>query len=386
MADNDQPNRSAEAKERSRQQSRAVSGKDVARGVSGQPAGGQRTTPKGSRNGAQGTQGKAQGTQGKGAGKGGQGVGGKRPAGGGQRSPRPGGRPAGATGPRRSSTALLTWGVVGLVLIVVIVLVVVKLTSGSSSPGTAPTSQPLPATIAQQVTDIPASVYDTVGISSPTVTVTPPKVLKNQPLLTFNGQPGVFYMGGEFCPYCAAQRWAIVASLSRFGKFTGLGTMQSSSTDVYANTQTLTFAKATFSSPYVAVRLREYYSNVQNSSGTGYTILNPLNATEKKLVKKFDVGKYTGASTSSGGSIPFMDIGNKVLVAGASYTPAVLSGLTRAQIAGGLTTAKNPVTQAVIATSNYLSAATCASDGNKPASVCGSKGVTEAAKAMGLKS
>jgi len=280
----------------------------------------------------------------------------------------------------------LTWGVVGLVLIIVIVLVVVKLTSGSSSPGTAPVSQPLPASIAQQVTTIPASVYDTVGISSPTVAVSPPKVLKGKPPLTFNGQPGVFYMGGEFCPYCAAERWAITASLSRFGQFTGLGTMQSSSTDVYANTQTLTYAKATFTSPYVTAKLREYYSNVQNSSGTGYTVLNPLTKTEQKLVSQFDVGKYTGASTSSSGSIPFIDIGNKALVAGASFTPSILAGLTRAQIAGGLTTTKNPVTRAIIATSNYMSAATCAATGDKPASVCTSKGVTEAAKALGFKS
>ena len=60
--------------------------------------------------------------------------------------------------------------------------------------------------------------------------------------------------------------------------------------------------------------------------------------------------------------------------------------MSRAQIASDLSTAKDPATKAIIATSNYISAAVCASDGQKPASVCASKGVMAAAKALGLSS
>ena len=59
-----------------------------------------------------------------------------------------------------------------------------------------------------------------------------------------------------------------------------------------------------------------------------------------------------------------MNIGNKAHVSGASYSPGILAGLTRAQIASGLTTTKNPATQAIIATSNYMSAAICAITAN----------------------
>ncbi len=41
-------------------------------------------------------------------------------------------------------------------------------------------------------------------------------------------------MGAEYCPFCAAQRWAMVNAFSRFGTFTGLTTTHSSSTDTDA--------------------------------------------------------------------------------------------------------------------------------------------------------
>jgi len=41
----------------------------------------------------------------------------------------------------------------------------------------------------------------------------------------------VSYVGGEYCPYCAIQRWALLVALSKFGSFTNLdGQVISSST------------------------------------------------------------------------------------------------------------------------------------------------------------
>ncbi len=372
MADNDdqKPARSQADKERSRQQSRAVSSREAAKGVSGKPGQGQKPSAKGP----------AKGVPQRGA---------NRPAGRGAGSQRPL-RSGGSTKskpPRRSPTALLTWGVVALVVIVVIVLVVVKFTSSSTSTsGSAPSPQPVPAAIAQQVTGIPASVYDAVGVTSPTVPVTAPREAAGQPALTSKGKPEVFFVGGEFCPFCAAQRWAIIASLSRFGTFTGLQTMQSSSTDVYPSTQTFTFVNAQYKSPYITLESREIYSNQENSAGTGWALLQPLTKAQTALLKKYDVPKYTGGSATESGSIPFVDIGNRFIVAGASYSPSTLQGLSRSQIASALSDPKDPATKAIVASSNYISASICAIDGGKPASVCTSKGVTEAAKALGVKS
>lgn len=368
MADNDdkKPARSQADKERSRQQSRAVSSKEAAKGVSGKPGQSQKPSGKGApRSGATRPTSRGAGSQ--------------RPLrSGGSTKSKP---------PRRSPTALLTWAVVALVVIVVIVLVVVKFTGSSTSPsGSAPSPQPVPATIAQQVTGIPASVYNAVGVTSQTVPVTPPKEAAGQPALISNGKPEVFYMGGEFCPFCAAERWAMIASLSRFGTLTGLETMQSSSTDADPSTQTFTFVNAQYKSPYITFETREIYSNQENSAGTGYAILQPLTKAQTALVKKYDISKYTGGSATQSGSIPFVDIGNRFIVAGSSYSPSTLQGLSRSQIASALSDPKDPATKAIVASSNYISASICSTDGGKPASVCTSKGVTEAAKALGVKS
>ena len=102
---------------------------------------------------------------------------------------------------------------------------------------------------------------------------------------------------------------------------------------------------------------------------------------------KYNTGKYTGTGeTTKSGSIPFVNFGNMAFISGSSYSPAILGGLKRTQIAADLSDPTAPTTQAIIATSNYMSASTCAIDNQQPKTVCASKGVTEAAKALGLKS
>ena len=287
---------------------------------------------------------------------------------------------------RRSTSSLLTWGAIVLVLVVVIALVVIKIAGGSSTPGKGGGSSPAPASIVRDATKIPASVYDTVGITSPSVPVSKPTEIKGQPALTFadpagGTKPGTIYIGAEYCPYCAAQRWSVVAALSRFGTFTNLGVTESSSTDVFPNTQTLSFYKATFSSPYLVFQGIEQSSNVSDPT-SGYKKLQSLTKAQSALIAKYDTAKYLqGASP---GSIPFLDVGNRFLSAGSSYSPSILSGLSRSDIASNLSDPTNPATQAIIATANYLTASICATTNQQPSSVCGSKGVKAAATDMGL--
>ena len=61
----------------------------------------------------------------------------------------------------------------------------------------------------------------------------------------------ILFVGAEFCPYCAAQRWPLIIALSRFGTFSGLQTTTSSSSIEYPNTITFTFRSATFTSQYI---------------------------------------------------------------------------------------------------------------------------------------
>jgi hypothetical protein len=80
-----------------------------------------------------------------------------------------------------------------------------------------------------------------------------------------------------------------------------------------------------------------------------------------------------------------MSIGNKFLVSGSSFTPAALVGLTRTQIASGLSDPTSPVTVAIIASANYETATFCALTKNQPGNVCNSPAVLAAKKSMGLK-
>lgn len=287
-----------------------------------------------------------------------------------------GGRPAG----------LLTWAAVGLVIVVVAALVIIKVASGSSAPSSSTFQAADPATVSE-LTTIPASIFNAVGVSSSVVTVTAPTLVKGQPALTktVNGKtlPEVFYEGGEYCPFCAAQRWTTIIALSRFGTWSNLGNIASYSGDVYPNTPSFTFYKAQFKSKYVAFKSVEAYADTIDPSTGQYAILQVPTAAEQALVTKYDASKYIkGAGT---GSIPFLSFGNKYLVAGASYTPAALAGLTRNAIASGLSSTTSPVTVAIIASANYQTASICTLTNNQPGGVCNSPGVKAAKKVMGIK-
>jgi Domain of unknown function (DUF929) len=289
---------------------------------------------------------------------------------------------------KRSTATLLTWGAVGVVVIVVVALILVSVFGSSSTTSSGGNAYaPVPASVASDIAQVPQSVFDTVGVSSSVVPVTAPTAISGQPALTFQNasgtaQPGVFYFGAEYCPFCAAERWAVAVTLARFGTLSGLGITSSSGTDVYPNTQSVTFAKATLDSQYFTLKAIERYSNIPLANGQGYTSLEVPTAAENALVNKYDTTQYIPGGQN--GSIPFIDIGNQFLVSGSSYSPSILAGLSREQIASGLKDPTNPATQAIIATSNYLTASICKVTGAQPSSVCGTKGVQAAAKAMNI--
>jgi hypothetical protein len=314
-------------------------------------------------------------------GKSGKATGANKNGSGGGNKPRPGSRPAPAPAPRRISGTMMAWGAVGLVVVIIVVLVIVKTTSTTSNAYTPVT--PAPAAVVHDVTNIPLSVYNTVGVSSPTVPVNPPTIVKGQPPLTFDGKtPGLLFYGAEYCPFCAAERWSLTAALSRFGTWSGLKITASSHTDTDPETHTFSYHGATFTSPYLAVKTVEAVSNVPNGNGYYNALETP---TKSELA---DVSKYEGPTyfPGSNGQIgfPFISINNHALISGPSYDPGVLAGQSWSSIASGLSDPSNPTTQAIVATANYMTASICANTQNAPASVCTSKGVEAAAKALKL--
>jgi hypothetical protein len=277
------------------------------------------------------------------------------------------------------------------VVVIVATLVIIKVASGgTTTPGDSTISPVNPTTFAQ-LTGVPMSVFNTVGVSSQVVQVSAPIPLKGQPPLTAKNSAGatvpeVFYLGAEYCPYCAAQRWPTIIALSRFGTFSNLGNMSSYAHDTYPNTPSFTFVKATYTSKYIVFKTIEEYTNYLNKT-TGYyqTLQKPTKA-EEALVVKYDTPKFVpGLTKSEGNPIPFITFDNKFLVSGASYSPDTLSNLSRASVAAGLSDSSSPVTDAIIASANYQTASICSLTNNEPSNVCTSSGVMAAKKAMKIK-
>ena len=164
--------------------------------------------------------------------------------------------------------------------------------------------------------------------------------------------------------------------------------MSSYSGDVYPNTPTFTFIKAKYTSKYLAFKSVEEYTNYLDKAGTYYAKLQkPTSAEELAQIAKYDTAQvHQGADgQQTAESIPFVDYGNQYLVAGASYSPSTLAGSSRNEIAGALGNASSPITDAIITSANYQTAALCQLTKDQPGDVCTSSGVQAAAKAMGIK-
>jgi len=223
------------------------------------------------------------------------------------------------------------------------------------------------------VTGVPAATLDKIGDGGGAVTAKP-AAISGGTALTANGKPEMLYMGAEYCPYCAAERWSMIVALSRFGTFSGLTTTHSASrngagsTEPYPNTPTWTFHGATYTSKYVTFTPVEMETNIPDKSNGGYTNLEVPTAAQQALLNKYDVPPYVPAG--SNGSIPFIDFGNKYLIAGASYNPQVLSGLSWAQIASDLKNPDSAVAKGIGGTANYITATICKMTGDQPASAC----------------
>lgn len=273
---------------------------------------------------------------------------------------------------RRRQRVLAASTAIGVVIVVAIVLVIVKI-AGNGTEATPHSSQLVAPAVTKAIASVPPSVFDTVGAGSGT---TPPTKLSTP--IKQTGTPRVLYVGAEYCPYCAAERWAVAVALSRFGRFSSLGETSSSPVDVYPSTQTLSFHGATYSSKYLSFKGYETESNQRQ--GAGYAPLDNLAGHDAKLFDTYDAPPYVKVQA---GTIPFMLIGGRYLVNGASYSPAVLQGKRRSQIAAALSNPQSAIAKSVDGTANLITAAVCASTGDQPAKVCSSSGVQTAASKLG---
>lgn len=178
----------------------------------------------------------------------------------------------------------------------------------------------------------------------------------NDPLKRTGGKSLVFFMGAGFCPFCAAERWAIVNALSNFGRWEGLVETASAGHDEkYLNIPTVSFARARYESEYVEFVGRE-------TADRNFEPLQELDEKDFEILDIFNPDQI----------IPFLLIDGQFMQVGSGYSPQLLEGMDHARLKSELASQSSQVGKAMNAEIDNITALICKSIGGK-ASACGSE-------------
>jgi len=238
-----------------------------------------------------------------------------------------------------------------ITIMVVVVVIAVSLVVGvylalnNQSPYAKYVGKAVSSTDLGYLTGVSNSTLSTVGV--PSGVISPASISGST--LTLNGKPEVLYIGGDYCPYCAIERWSLIIALSRFGHFTGLTYMLSSSTDINPNSPTFSFSSANYTSKYIA------FVGVEEFGSDPSAVVKALTTQQSSLISQYD----TCAGSGSSGGIPFVDIANKYAVNCGAQSLLDISNKNWTDIAPVLDTPGNSMAQLIDGAANTLISAIC---------------------------
>jgi Domain of unknown function (DUF929) len=173
---------------------------------------------------------------------------------------------------------------------------------------------------------------------------------------TSNGKPLVVYIGADYCPFCAIQRWPLIMALMRFGNFSGLKYMAASLSE--GDYPTFTFHGTAYHSQYLVFQGFEQQSRQQGVS------LDTVPS------------NYTGVFGQYGSSYPFIDFGNKYIVSGAMIPPEGMGNDDWTDVFNGIKTNSSLGIQ-IKESTNVITALICKLTSNVPNSVCSQPQISE---------
>jgi thiol-disulfide isomerase/thioredoxin len=241
----------------------------------------------------------------------------------------------------------LAWAGLAMVALVIVAAVVLFLARGGGSDAN--------ATATAASGSAPASSNPPVAAAS--VALGQVRRESGEPLLD-GGKPLVFFMGAEWCPFCASERWGVVEATSRFGKWSGLRELRSrEGQDYFPALATYDLSQATYTSDYISIRHKEV-ATVEGDP------LQKLGSFEEGLVNGYD----------KLGSVPFL------FASGPSgrytvelpFSPGLLDGDSFASLRKEVAAAApTPAVEAIGGQADAITALICKLDGRQPASVCG---------------
>ena len=245
---------------------------------------------------------------------------------------------------------------IGLVVVIIVIgtivgaLIVLPHGPSTTTVSTGILGSPINSTLYQELTGVSFTTLSTIGSGG--TNVSPPNSISSTPL-TNGSKPEILYIGAEFCPYCAAERWALVVALSKFGNFSGLEYMQSADDDPPpAGIPTLTFVNATYNSKYLS------FVTVENEDRNHNTLQVP-NGAQETLWNELNPSAY-----------PFVDLGGQYDLTTAQYPYSDLLGLNWTQVGSQLNNASSPTAQVIDGAANTLIGAICDLTNHAPSSVC----------------
>jgi hypothetical protein len=253
-----------------------------------------------------------------------------------------------------------------LALALGVAILVAGVGESSTPPGVGETQL---ASYYQAAVNVSNSTLEAVGL--PATVAIPTRVSPS--LSTASTNDVVSYVGAEYCPYCAIQRWALLVALSKFGTFTNLNReVFSSSSDAFPHLASWSFVGAKYMSKYFRFDPVELSSDNRDTAGE-YAPLESMTAPQRVAYDRFNPQ----------GELPFVDFGNHYVTRGASSSPAVLEGLSLSGIGIDLGNPKSPVARAVDGTANYFIAALCSMTQLNAPAICSTSVALAASKDLG---
>ena len=278
-------------------------------------------------------------------------------------------------GPRRHRSIYAAAG--GLVAVVIVTVAVTVIVGGRGDTGPTPvdgTHRPsptgtyqLPASAVSLMKGVPvsslvASAQAQLGSGE---VVPPEKLPPSAPKLSAGGHPEIMFICAEYWSKCAAERWALVMALSKFGTFTTLMGTTSSTTGVSPRIPTFSFYGAAYSSRYLTLVTDELETNTDEGGGE-YPLLQAPTSQELTMINAWDRAPYT----TTRASIPFAYIGGKFLLTNAQYDASGISRMSFQAAVSIMSAGTSEVARHAEAAAGYLVAAFCALTSGQPIRVC----------------
>lgn len=165
-----------------------------------------------------------------------------------------------------------------------------------------------------------------------------------------NGKPELLFIGAQYCPHCAGQRWAIVKALDQFGTFSNV----TSSFNDDGSIPTFDLYGARYASKYVAFVHTDLEDRQHNP-------LQTLSSDEQTIFNQLDPS----------GGIPLITVGGYTLL-GDGYDLSLIQGKSFSTVQDAMRhgNRSDPAVAAINGEANSITAFICHTDKMQPQSVC----------------